>query len=96
MTVYIGSTADASVQRHRNEVHVHNQLRDSDVGIVPLVGVYTTNSHPFGLIYKYMGHYDVRQYLKNEPNVDRVKLVPVPLHPVSLSVINPLTLVHNS
>lgn len=77
-------------------MYVHNRLRDEDVDVVPLVGVHTTNVHPFGLVYKHMDYLDVRQYLKNEPNVDRVKLVPVPLWTLSLLVINPLTLFDNS
>jgi hypothetical protein len=63
---------------------VYNLLRNRDVSVVPLVGVYTTGAHPFGLVYEHMDNLDLRQYLRNEPNVGRVKLVliPIPFFPV--------------
>lgn len=50
--------------------------------MAPLVGGYSTETHPFGLVYEHMDNLDLRQYLKNEPNVERVKLV--------LDTVNPL------
>ena len=68
------------VQRFCNEVHVCNLLR-GHVGVVPLAGVYLNGACPFGLVYKYMENLDLAQYLKNQPNVGRVKLVTVPYPP---------------
>lgn len=61
--------------------------------IVPLVGAWSTGAHPLGLVYEYMPNLDLRQYLRNEPNVRRLILVHVPMFPRST---NRLTLVGNS
>ena len=45
---------------------------------MPLVGVYSTEKHPFGLVYEYMDNLDLRQHLKNKPNVGRLELVLIP------------------
>ena len=45
---------------------------------MPLVGVHSTEKHPFGLVYEHMDNLDLRQYLKNEPDVGRLELVPIP------------------
>ena len=66
------------LQRFCNEVRVCELLRHGDVDAVPLVGVYSTEEHPFGLVYEHMDNLDLRQYLKNEPNVGRLELVPIP------------------
>ena len=50
--------------------------------MVPLVGVYSTDAHPFGLVYEYMDGLDLRQYLKNEHDVDKLKLVLVSIRPL--------------
>ena len=71
-------------QRFHNEIRVHSLLH-GDVDVVPLVGVYSTEAHPFGLIYEYMDGLDLKQHLRNQPNVRRVKVVLVPLHFLSLS-----------
>jgi len=46
--------------------------------VVPLVGVYSTESHPFGLIYEYMEGLDLKQHLRNQPNVGKLELVIAP------------------
>lgn len=43
--------------------------------MVPLVGVFSTREHPFGLVYEYMDGLDLTQYLKNAYDVDRLNLV---------------------
>ncbi|KAF9643263.1 hypothetical protein BDM02DRAFT_3264161, partial [Thelephora ganbajun] len=60
------------VTRFCNEVYACIILHRTDVS---LVGVYSTHTHPFGLIYEYMDNLDLRQYLRNEPNVERLKLL---------------------
>ena len=67
-----------------------------DIGVVPLVGVYSTEAHPFSLIYEYMEGLDLRQYLRNEPRVERLQLVPIPMHLLYLLFTNPLMLLDNS
>ena len=63
------------LQRFCNEVHICDLLRRGNVDAVPLVGVYSTEKHPFGLVHEHMDNLDLRQYLKNEPNVGRLELV---------------------
>ena len=60
-----------------NEAHVWTLLRQGNVDVVPLVGVYSTEAHPFGLVYEYMDGLDLRQYMKNGPNLRRPELVRV-------------------
>ena len=81
-------------QRFHNEVHVYN-LHHRGVDVVPLVGVYSTESHPFGPVYECVGNFDLRQYLRSEPNVDRLKLVLIHI-PTYLLSVTPLTLLVNS
>ena len=61
-----------------------------------LVGAYSTDTHPFGLVYEYMDSLDLKQYLRNEPNVGRLKLVIISFHPLSLLETNPLILLNCS
>jgi len=91
-----GRTADSGLQRLNKEVQIWCLLHCRNVDVVPLLGVYSTETHPFGLVYEYMDGLDLKQYLRNEPNVGRVKLVPIPLHHLSLLDINPLILPDNS
>lgn len=62
---------------------------------MPLVGVYSTEGHPFGLVYEYMDGLDLRQHLRNEPNARRLKLVPIPIPTHSIPA-TPLTFLTNS
>ena len=59
------------------------------------MGMYSTELHPFGLVYEYMDGLDLRQFLRNEPNAGRLKLVltPVPAH---LLPVRTLTFLSNS
>ena len=86
--------ADIS-QRFLNEVHVYNLLRDGDIRLPLLVGVYSTETHPFGLVYEYVDGLDVKQYLRNEPNVRRLKLV-LPTLARPLLDVDPLIPLDNS
>ena len=62
-------------QRFWNEIHVWTFLHDRGVDVVPLVGVYSTEAHPFGLIYELMDGLDLRQHLRNTPDAGRLNLV---------------------
>ena len=64
-----------SSQRFHNETHTHGLLHHGDVEVAPLVGVYSTEAHPFGLVYEYMSNLDLTQYLRNGSNVEKLKLV---------------------
>ena len=77
-------------QRFHNEAHVWSLLHDGDVGVVPLVGVYSIEAHPFGLVYEYMNGLDLKQRLRNDPTTRGLKLVLVPTHALSLPDVNPL------
>ena len=69
-----------TAQRFSNEVRIHNRLRRAGVNVVPLVGVYSTEALPFGLVYEYMEGSNLKQYLKNKPITERLKLVIAPLY----------------
>ena len=74
-------------QRFYNEIVVCTLLRDRGVDVVPLVGVYSTEMHPFGLIYEHMDGCDIKQYLRNNPNAERLQLVLVLLQILSQTPI---------
>jgi len=77
VTVYAEWDTVDIPQRLHNEVHVWTFLHNEGMDVVPFVGVYSTGTHPFGLVYEYM---DGLQYLMDGPNVGRLKLVLAPLH----------------
>ena len=60
---------------------------------MPLVGVYSTEEHPLGLVYEYMDNLDIKQYLQGEHSTERLKLVSIPYAPLC---INALTFFDNS
>jgi len=76
--LYVEWYAANITQRFCNEIHVHSLLHRGDVNVVPLVGVYSTETHPFGLIYEYMEGLDLKQYLRNRPSVGKLELVITP------------------
>ena len=63
-----------------------NLLRYRGVDIVPLVGVYSTETHPLVLVYEYMDNLDLRNYLRNEPNVRKLDLVRIHTHLLFVSL----------
>lgn len=89
------STLLTAPQRFHNEVHVWTLLHQQDVGVIPLVGVYSTEDHPFCLVYEYVDGLDLRQYLRDKPNAGRMKLVPIPTS-ARLVHVNSLTFLTNS
>ena len=68
-------------QRFYNEIHVHNLLHRGDVAVVALVGVYSTETHPFGLIYEHMEGLNLKQHLRNQSSVGKLRLVTAPPSP---------------
>jgi len=90
--MYPNSLLTAPSWRFRNEVCAYYLLQHQGADVVPLVAVYSTEAHPFGLVYEYMDGLDVRQYLSNRPNVGRLKLVPTPIpaHSPYANVLTPL------
>jgi serine/threonine protein kinase len=69
----VRETLKACPQRFLKEVWASTQL--SHPNIVPFLGVYSTGSHPFALLYEMMDNLDLSQYLAKRPNVSRLKLV---------------------
>ena len=57
----------AFLQRFYNEVRMCGLLHHGDAEVVSLVGMYSTEAHPLGLIYEYMDGLDLRQYLRTNP-----------------------------
>ena len=39
--------------------------------------MWSTEDHPYGLVYDYMANLDLRQYLQSGPKVGRLTLVPL-------------------
>ena len=62
----------AYLQRFFKEAWVSSQL--SHPNIVPFLGVYSTPSHPFALIYAVMDNHDLGLYLAGHLNVSRLRL----------------------
>jgi len=87
--------ANCSPQRFHNEVRMWTLLHQQDVDVVPLVGVYSVEDHPFCLVYEYVDGLDLRQYLSAKPDVGRLELVPIPSSG-RLLLVNPLTSSTNS
>lgn len=50
-------------------------LHHKGVDVVPFLGIFSNEAHPFGIVYDRMGGLDLKQYLGGEPNVGGVKLV---------------------
>ncbi|KAF9654070.1 kinase-like protein [Thelephora ganbajun] len=59
--------------RFLKEVWASSQL--SHPNIVPFLGVYSTPSHPFALLYEMMDNLDLGRYLTQRSNVSRLKLL---------------------
>lgn len=53
--------------------------------VVPVVGVYSTRKDLFALIFGFMEHLNLGEYLRNNRNAGRFDLVRVHLSPQSLS-----------
>ena len=77
-------------QRFHNEIRICGLLHHEDVDVVPFVGVFSTEAHPFCLVYERMS-LDLRQHLGNEQNVGGLKLVPIPLYALGVSLLTFLT-----
>ena len=43
--------------------------------VVPFIGVYSTQEHPLALVFEFMGHLNLREYLRNNHDVERRELV---------------------
>ena len=93
-TMYHTMWSSANIsQRFDNEVRACNVLHHEGLGVVSFIGVYSDKAHPLGLIYEFMDGLDLRQYLRNEPDVGKLKLViACPLH---TRVICPLIHLHS-
>ncbi|KAF9779523.1 kinase-like domain-containing protein [Thelephora terrestris] len=72
---HVTSDVAQVVERFYNEVRVCGLLRHRDVNAVPSIGVYSTETHPFALVYEFMDGLDLKQYLRNEPNARRLELL---------------------
>ena len=78
-------------KRFYKELYLSNLL--SHRNVVSLVGVWSTEEHPFCVVYEYMSNLDLRQYLRNEPHARKLTLV---FTPIVLQPINLLTLLGHS
>ena len=43
--------------------------------IVPFIGIYSTPEHLSALVFEFMHHLDLREYLRNNKDVERLELV---------------------
>ena len=74
-------------QRYYREVTTCNQLSHSNV--IPFVGFTSAPNHPFSLVFDTAGHLGLREYLKKNPQADKLDLVchllfSIQLHPYDL------------
>jgi len=72
---YVDFDVTKIIARFQNEIRAWTLLHQGGVGVVPLVGIYSTEAHPFGLVYELVDGLDLRQYLKSEPNVGKKNLL---------------------
>jgi len=61
-------------QRFYREAQAYSLL--SHRNIVPFVGAYSSLDHPFSLVFDYMEHLNLSEYLRNEPSAGKLELVP--------------------
>lgn len=52
-----------------------SRLNDNDKNFVSFIGVYSTQDHPFGLIFKFMDQLNLRGYLRKTQDIARLELV---------------------
>ena len=62
-------------QRMYREALMYSRLNGGDENLVPFVAIYSTARHPFGLVFGFMEHLNLRDYLRNNPEIPRLKLV---------------------
>ena len=43
--------------------------------MVPFIGVYSTPEHPFSLVFEFMKHLNLGEYLRNNRGVGKLELV---------------------
>jgi len=60
-------------QRFYNEILACSRLMHPNV--VPFIGVYSTPEHPLGLVFEYMEHDNIKEYLRSNKDVGRRELV---------------------
>ena len=53
-------------------------LQNRGVNVVPFLGIFHTETHPFCIVYEYVSNLDLKQYLRNAPDAGRLKLVLTP------------------
>jgi len=54
---------------------MYSRLNDNNEYFVPFIAIYSTREHPFGLVFKFMDHSNLRSYLRNNQDTDRLELV---------------------
>ena len=54
---------------------MYSRLNDGEKNLVPFVAIYSTPKHPFGLVFKSTEHLNLGDYLRNNPDIPRLKLV---------------------
>lgn len=53
----------------------YGHLGASNGNIVSLIGVYSTLEHPLALVFEFMDHANLREYLRENPDTRRMGLV---------------------
>lgn len=65
-------------QRFYNEILACSRLVHPNV--VPFIGVYSTPEHPLGLVFEYMEHDNIKEYLRSGKDIGRRELVRFDVH----------------
>ena len=62
-------------QRMYKEALMYSHLNGTGRSFVPFIAVYSTPEHPFGLVFEFMEHLNLGDYLRNNPDIPRLELV---------------------
>ena len=61
------------LRKFYQEALAYSRLKDGNV--VPFIGVYSTPKHPLALVFEFMDHLNLGEYLRNNEDIGRHELV---------------------
>jgi len=54
---------------------MYSRLSGNDKSFVSFIAIYSTQEHPFGLVFKFMDQLNLRGYLRKNQDIARLELV---------------------